>query len=312
MEKRLCNENEHVNNMCNLLQNDEGIHINQVLHAWLDEYDIHDLQDHYECTERNCGVRIFSRLFSYLKLFRDIPSVQDKINDPNFPVTILAKFVIYLMNYSELVGEDRHYFIDKYLSFLSVDRFLELIIESEQLGSDADFLIHAISRLDNQHMDGLLAKSARISKTLTDMFLNSPEEEVKSILSRNPILFDYVIMFLELDGRNKESENFTESFGHIIETAKQVQQLVKEIKKLNSEDKSLPRGDRISHIVSEIMKTEDWNQTFDIMLHNGVFLDQKEQETIKMLLRDTNMQDFLHLGELKHYPEERMKRTKIV
>ncbi len=301
---KLCEINEGAGRLCHFLKSDEGIYVNHVLHTFLEDYNVKDLQVHFECAAHNCGVRLFHRFFSYLKLFKDVPMVQDRINDPAFPPSVLEKFVIFLEHYNEVNGQSGYVCIDQYLYFLKPGKIIDLIVEAETLSNDPRFLLHVLNHLDNKAIDALLARTDRIKSTLTQIFTRSEDEEVKSILFRNPILFDYNIMFLELDGRTEESEAFTAKYGSIINDARTMQTLVKEIRQRTQSESEHNRGERIAFIMGELSRAQNQLMAFEILKQNDAFLDEKESETVKMLIQDTRMRDFLDLNEYQHTPEE--------
>lgn len=295
-EYRLCTDHPDVDHLCNLLKSEDGIYINHVLHAFLDEYHSDMMEEHYACTARNCGLRVFDRFFNYLKIYRDVPEVQDRINSPDFPVVILEKFILYLRQKSSVAGEPESEFIDHYLAFLTREKIVQIVAESRALADDASFLIHVIGRLDNKSMDTLLARADHVKKTLTEIFLQSAEADVAKIFFRNPLLFDYVLMFLELEGRMEQSEVFSKKYGWVIDDAKKIRSVADEMIHMKSEEPDLSRGERISRMVYSISHTPDPMVTFELVAAEDAFSDEKEKQIVRMLLADTKMQDFLDLS----------------
>lgn len=295
----LCSDHDNVARICDLLQTEDGIYINQFLHLLIEDYDLNDLEEHLHCTEKNCGISVFYRFFSYLKVFKDVKEVQEKINSVDFAIPVLEKFILFLMDYSERLNEDRHFFIDKYLYFLEPQKFIALLTESKELSRDANFLIHVLTRLDNKDMDALLAKSVHIQSTLVELFTTAQESEVKEILFKNPVLYDYILMFLDLEGKSDEATGFGKKYEETIEHAKKIQKIIEHAKGLTQENTDQGRGERIGFLVHEIQNTKDSKHALEILKHHNVFVNEKEKQIVEMLVSDTKMQDFLalHLDE---------------
>ncbi len=296
--EKFCELHPQMGELCKLLQNSDGIFVNQILHGFLEEYDSKLMEEHYRCAEANCGIAVFERFFSYLKIFKDVPEIQDRINSNDFPSEVLEKFVLFLQRKSIEEGEDSREFIENYLGFLTTDKIVEMIATSKYLVDDSEFLIHILARLDNKSMDALLARTDTIKSSLIKLFIESPEEEISKILFRNPILYDYMIMFLELEGRMDDSQNFSDKYESVIEDAKRIRDVVQRMGRINdntTDQKQMSRGERIAFIVREISNTIDPLITFDIVVSNDLFLDERELQTVRMLLKDSRMQEYLHI-----------------
>ena len=296
---KLCDHRKDVGHLCKLLQEEDTIHINEILDYFLEEYPVEEMEEHYSCTERNCGIRVFERFFGYFKLYMDVPEFQDRLNNPAFPARILESLVIYLISHRHPDHRKPESIVDQYLYFLTPGRIVDLISSTDIITREPEFTLGIMGRLDNRSMDDLLSRSEKIRAQLTGLFMESDPERISMILSTNPVIYDYIIMFLELDGKEKESEDFQNRYGQIIEAARKLRQLTDEIKKLDRSTDPENRGKRISYIIGNIQETEDPERVFDILDRHQVFLDIKEREVIHMLLTDTGMQEFLKLRDLE-------------
>lgn len=293
---KLCNENHEVGFFCRLLQADDTIHVKEILDYFVEKYPVQEMERHYHCSQEHCGMKVFTAFYDYFKIYRDVPEFQDKINDPEFPVKSLERLVHYLIFYRDTSKETLETVMDQYLYFLDPDRIVGLISETDLIVNQPIFTLHCMGLLDNRHMDALLARSDRMQKRLTELFLNAPEANIGSILAINPVIYDYIIMFLELAGQMDESENFQKTYGNIVQSANQVKELVHQIESLDRSTDKANRALRILTIVEGINEFKDPGQALAILSRNRVFLDQEEEQVINRLTMDRTMMEFLNLA----------------
>jgi hypothetical protein len=299
MQNRLCSRYPEAKVLCDYLKHDESLYVNEILDHFLNNYDIGNLAEHNRCMEANCGLNLFHRLLGFMKLFKDVPSFRIKINSPEFPAPVLEQLIVYTLALERHNGKNTAYISDNYFEFIEPDKMIQVISDTDMLDLEPEFVLHSLSRFGNRYMDKLLARSEGIRKLLTKLFLESEEKEVKSILSVNPIIYDYLMMFLELEGRNEEAGSFHTKYGEVYENARLIQNQVDQIKS-NIKEYKLPlalidRGERILFILEKIADVEDKMQSYLILVSNNAFIDDREKDMIKMILRDPDMQTFLKL-----------------
>ncbi len=300
MPKKLCDDYPEARLLCDHLKHEESLYVNRILADMMTGYDVSRLEEHTHCMEANCGLRVFHRLLGFFKLYKDIPEFRDLLNQPEFPVSVLKQLFIYILYQEKNNGHETAWITDNFFDFLNPEKMIQIISETDILKLEPEFVLHTLSRFGNRYMDKLLAQSEGIRKQLTTLFLESSEEHVSSILSVNPVIYDYIMLFLELEGRNEEAQEFDAHYTEVYQGAKKIQNITDEIKSdirnytlpLTGED----REKRILSIINKLGTVPDRIQGYKILISNSAFADDREREMVKLILTDPDLAQFLNLS----------------
>ncbi len=291
-----CTNLSAVSSLCHFLSNENTLNLNSVLNLLERQIEASDVSVYFECSRLNCGSENINRFFKYLSYFLDSPGIQNKINDEKFPVYVLERFIFYLYRECALENNCSPNMIEERLSFLSQDTILKLITDTEILKNDYEFFLHVFSLIENKYIDRLLGVRSDFRYSMTEIFLNYPEVYIQHILSRNPIIYRYVVLFLELDDRTDELAAFTGNYERVGDETEALHTLELILRKLNIDvtgDNSRDKGRRISVITSLILGTPDPIVTLDQLEREGMFSNEVEKNMIHQLVIDKSVRNSL-------------------
>lgn len=298
MEKGLCENNIRVRGLCELLK-DEGMpHLNSVLDMIENKMHLSDVNLYFNCARNHCGMTYLHRFFEYMKYYLDFPEIQDKINDPEFPLPLLERYIFYLHRQEILNEGNPDKVLDKYLPFLSQQKLVDLMTNTELLAKDHEFFLQIFAELENRYIDVLLGARPDLRYEMTDMFMRFPDAIIEHLVSRNPLLYRYILLFLELDGRMKEADDFTGKFGATGSETDAVETLLDIVEKIRLDltgNLSKDRGLKVSIFASLILGTPDPVATLEALERASAFSDE-EMHFIRKLVVDENTRKMLNFN----------------
>ena len=289
ISEKLCEKNEVYRRFCPCLVGEHGLLVHRVLDTVVKNLEPADLDRFVACSGEFCGGEPLYALFSYFKLFRDIPAFYKFINDPDLSVGLLENYIIHLMGFCHEIGQSREDFFDRYLKCLEQNTYVRILRESRYLYRDVDFFIYCLIKLDRKHVGRLMEGSEHIQRILTDIVLNFPEDRIRTILSRNPDIYFYCIKYLEHDRKLQEAESFKNRFQNVIDLARKIQKTAEYIDRINREEEKMERGDRIHLIFRKIQETRNAEETLSVLDYNRVFQDDFEKNIIHRMFSDANL-----------------------
>lgn len=309
--EKLCTEGSAYQKLCPCLARGVGMRVNNVMRVLTEEVDPSTLPQFCDCARVNCQMEMVYTLFSYFKIFKDVPNFQNFINSDRFSPQILEDYVIYLMGFCHEVGESREKFFEIYLYFLTQDKYVELIANSRFLYREVDFFVHILIHLDSRHIGKLLEHSDAIREVLTDILLNFPEERIVQILSRNPVIYEYSVKYLERHSSHDQVEDFVNRYRGVIDQAKKIQDVVERVKSIETDSAdSSARSRRISEIIALVRSTDDFRRTIEVLAYNNVFVDEFEKDLVMNILTDSQFAHFLRDERRDSYVESRIVKKK--
>lgn len=270
-----------------LLDDFNVVHFNELLHVMMEETPITELERIFILDRLKSTKTIMNRFFGYMKLYRDIPAFQNLMNSDEFPVSLLEKYIYFLMRFEILNEGQPELVLQKYLPFLSQRKLMTLLSESKILSEDYEFYMQVFSKLENHSIDALLGDKADFRYFMTDMFLKFPEDIIKIIILHNQILYRYIMLFLELDNRVDEALDFAAKYFPVIEESEQVNEIVEIIHRINlnvTGIQKLDRGRRVSVFVSLILNTRDPGHILNLLEKRNAFPDPLERVMVRELV----------------------------
>jgi hypothetical protein len=228
----------------------------------------------------------FLMLLYYIIIFRDLEIVQTTFNDPNTPIDLLEKLVMFAMGHCSLQGYTTERVLDEILSFISKDKMLDLIMQSNYVSRDKLLLFFILTKLDNLALDQFFKKQSDIAPFI-ECFLKLPDEVMKSIIARNYRLFQYIMLMMsENVDSNVNLKKFYAKYQTDIEQLSQLGDVIRTYKSkvdLGSE-KDLPFNmrdmNRISFLVNKIRSLPDPQKAIEYFAGEGMFADDSERQII--------------------------------
>lgn len=292
-----CKECVHYE-LCDRLSLIDTFEVNGIMKLLLDKVESRELHLFAEFVEKNCEIEYVYNMYYYFKIFLGEKDFQRIINSDMLPLSIIENFIIYLMGYCNDIGEDREFFFDKHLNFLSEEKYVQILTESEFLFRDVDFFVYVLLKLSSKFIDQLLSGSKHIQQVLIDIFLNYPEDRIGNILTRNPVIHDYIIIFLNQNNMKREAELIGTKYSNLIANAKKIHELSRKIEEMNKEDNQNPeknKGERVLSIVREIKATNNHKETLHILEYNKVLKDDFERVLVRALLFDDDFSNYVSI-----------------
>lgn len=229
---------------------------------------------------------MFQQFLYFLLLFRDMKHIQEYINSEEFSIELLERFVMFTYGYCTLHGHSTDRVIDEVLYFLNNERLLDLVNYSKVITRDKLLLFFILSKFDINLLNKYFAGIRDISEFI-NYFLRLPEEILRSIITRNYHLFQY-IMLLMAEGEEAENvfENFYVKYKADIEQFSKLSDIVRKYKQKVDldQEKSLPFNkrdmSRISFLVNMIRDLPEPEKAAQYFYSEDVFVDEQEKEIV--------------------------------
>ncbi len=245
--------------------------------------------DEYEVTQQ---------FLYFLLLFRDIGNLKQYLNSKRVGVEILEKMVMFVYGHCIMYDHSTEYIIDEVLSFLNNDRLLELVIHSKVISRDKLLLFFILSRFDIELLNQYFKHIRNINEFI-QYFLKLPEEVLRSIISRNYHLFQYImLMMAEGESEHNVSKEFFEKYRNDIELFSRLSDMVRKIKAETVNDGSsipdrisgMPRIPFLVNMLKDLPSPEKAVQYFDT---EHVFMNGNEKKIVLAIIGDPLMKNTL-------------------
>lgn len=226
----------------------------------------------------------------FLLLFRDMPHLQKYINSPKFTVENLEKLIIFVFGFCSMHNHSTDRIIDEILYFLTPERLLELVLHSQYIAKDKLLLFFILTRLDTGGLNRFFA-SLRDIDNFKKYFLHLPDDILKTMISRNYQLFQYVMMLM-LEGETDGAvyADFFNKYKADIEQFSKLHDMIRQYKKgsVFERDRTVPFNkrdmSRISLLVNMIKDLPDPEKAINYFRSESVFIDDFERKIVHAIV----------------------------
>ncbi|PKL37524.1 MAG: hypothetical protein CVV44_14340 [Spirochaetae bacterium HGW-Spirochaetae-1] len=232
----------------------------------------------------------FQQFLYFLLLFREMKHLQDYINSDEFGQNGLERLVIFVYGYCMLHGHSVERIIDEILGFLTQDRLLELVLNSAHISRDKMLLFFILTRFDIDMLNRYFARVRNVPEFI-QYFLRLPEEVLRSIISRNYHLFQYImLMIAETASEEYSTEEFYRKYSEDISQFSRLNDLVRNYReKINHDDdrdKPFQQRDmtRISFLVNMVRDLPDPGKAIEYFYGEGIFIDETEKTMVHAIV----------------------------
>jgi len=249
--------------------------------------------DEYEVTQQ---------FLYFLLLFRDLGHLREYLNSDKIGIEILEKMVMFVYGHCTMYDHSTEYIIDEVLSFLNNDRLLALVIDSKLISRDKLLLFFILSRFDIELLNKYFKHIRNINEFI-DYFLKLPEEVLRSIISRNYHLFQYImLMMAEGESKHNVSKEFFEKYRSDIELFSRLSDMVRKIKvETKNGDNSSNSGKperisgmpRIPFLVNMLKDLPDPDKAIQYFDTEHVFMNENEKKIVLTIINDPLMKNTL-------------------
>ncbi|MFA5519011.1 MAG: hypothetical protein WDA74_07140 [Spirochaetota bacterium] len=228
----------------------------------------------------------------FLILFRDMTHIQDYINSEKFSINMLERFIIFTFGYCSIHDHSTERVIDEILFFLNNERLLDLALNSAYLNHDKLILFLILSKFDAAMLNRYFSKIKNTSEFI-ESFVKLPDEFLKSIISRNYHLFQYLmIMMSEVDSTKDTSADFIMRYNDDIKLFSRLSDILKQYREKSNlnKEKSLPFEqrdmNRLSFLVNMIRELPDPVKAVEYFNVEKVFIDDMEKDVVLAVVTD--------------------------
>jgi hypothetical protein len=233
----------------------------------------------------------------FLVLFRDMPHLQEYINSEKFNIKNIERLIIFTYGFYSLHDYSTDRIIDEILYFLSNDRLLELALNSDYIAHDKLLLFFILSKFDTNLLNKYFASIKNTSEFIK-YFLDLPEYILKSLVSRNYQLFQYIMLIIsEADTESRSYNEFFNQYKKEIEQFSKLHDLIRKYKKETKyeKDKGLPFNmrdmSRISFLVDMVNVLPDPERAINYFDSESVFMDDFEKKIVYAIVTDPMLKD---------------------
>lgn len=243
-------------------------------------------------TIKSDDYEVSQQFLYFLMLFRDMPHLQEYINSDKFDIVMLERLVIFTYGYCTLHDHSTERIIDEILYYLNNERLLALVLHSKHISRDKLLLFFILSKFDIEMLNRYFKGIKNISEFI-NYFMNLPDEVLRSIISRNYHLFQYImLMMAEGDSEQMVSSDFYNKFRKDIEQFSKLSDIIRKYKeKTNLEkEKTLPFHQRdmgrISFLVNMMADLPDPKKAVEYFESEHIFIDELEKKIVYAVVTD--------------------------
>lgn len=244
----------------------------------------------------------------FLILFRDMKHIQEYINSEKFTLPMLERFIIFTFGYCTIHDHSTERVLDEILFFLNNERLLDLALNSAYINHDKLILFLILSKFDTALLNRYFLKVKDTSKFI-EYFIKLPDDVLKSIISRNYHLFQYLmIMMAELDSTREASAKFISRYSEDIKQFSRLSDILKKYREKNDLDKEreLPfdRRDmnRLSFLVNMVRELPDPVKAVEYFNGEMVFIDEMEKNIVLAVVTDPLLNDIFRNYSIADQP----------
>jgi len=228
----------------------------------------------------------------FLILFREMKHLQDYINSEKFTLNMLERFIIFTFGYCTIHDHSTERVLDEILFFLNDERLLDLALNSAYINHDKLILFLILSKFDINMLNRYFLKIKNTTEFI-EHFVKLPDEIMKSIISRNYHLFQYImIMMAEVETTQKVSAEFMNRYHEDIKQFSRLSDILRKYRENNDLDKErdLPfyKRDmsRLSFLVNMVRELPDPVRAVDYFNGERVFIDEMEKNVVLAVVTD--------------------------
>ncbi len=247
----------------------------------------------------------------FLILFRDMTHIQDYINSEKFNIGMLERFIIFTFGYCSIHDHSTERVIDEILFFLNEERLLDLALNSSYINHDKLILFLILSKFDVAMLGRYFRQIKNIFEFI-EFFIKLPDKFLKSIISRNYHLFQYLMtMMAEVDSTKDISVDFTMRYSEDIKLFSRLSDILKQYREKSNlnKDKDLPFDqrdmNRLSFLVNMIRELPDPVKAVEYFNVEKVFIDDMEKDVVLAVVTDPFLNDIFRDYSLDYFYSQR-------
>jgi hypothetical protein len=235
---------------------------------------------------------LMQQFIYYFVLFSDMDHIQEHINSERFNIEKLEQLILFTVGYCTMHDLSIDRIIDKILFFLDKDKLMELALNSSVINNDKFMLFMILTKFDTDMLNRFFLKKKDVSSFI-DFFIRLPDDVLRSIISRNFHLFQYImLMMTELETLRTISAEFIRKYSLDLQQFGKLNDILKKYRD-NTDitlDKDLPLQKRDMHrlafLVNMVRELNDPVQAVEYYSNENVFIDDLEKNFVRAVVTD--------------------------
>lgn len=243
------------------------------------------------------GEDVSKQFFYFVILFRNMKNIRLFINSDKADFKLTEHLVMFGYSYCVFYDYSLEYVLDNMLSFINDKKLLALILESENIANDKLLLFFILSKFDVDILNKYFATIKDIP-ALINYFVRLPEKILRSIVSRNYRLFQYImIMMAEGDHDSMVDANFFNKYRKDIEMFSSLNDLIRAYKQASNPATCAPEmnqptsSKRITYLVNMLKSTTDVKRAIEYFNSEKIYKNEKEKTIVTAIALDPFLKD---------------------
>ena len=227
----------------------------------------------------------------FLMLFRDMEHIQRYINSEKFTIDKLERLIIFTFGYCVMHNHAVDRVLDELLFFLDNDRLLDLALNSSYINNDKLILFMILTKFNVEMLNAYFEKIKDVPRFI-NFFIKLPDDVLRSIISRNYHLFQYImLMMAEVDAGQEQSVEFIKKYSLDLQQFGKLSDIIKKYRARDFEiEKDVPfqKRDmqRFSFLVNMVRDFPDPQKAIEYFAGERVFVDDMEKNVVLAIVTD--------------------------
>ncbi len=228
----------------------------------------------------------------FLMLFRDMEHLQRYINSEKFTLDKLERLIMFIFGYCAMHDNSIDRVLDEILFFLDNKRLLDLALKSVFINNDKLILFMILTKFNIEMLNTYFSKIKDTSKFI-NFFVKLPDEVLRSIISRNYHLFQYImLMMAEVDTGVALSAEFINRYSLDLQQFGKLSDILKQYRAKTDfeKERELPFDkrdmQRLSFLVNMVRELPDPVKAVEYFAGERVFIDDMEKNVVLAVVTD--------------------------
>ena len=228
----------------------------------------------------------------FLMLFRDMEHIQSYINSEKFTIDKLERLIMFTFGYCTMHDHSIDRVLDEILFFLDNKRLLDLALNSSFINNDKLILFMILTKFDIVMLNTYFSQIKDTSRFI-NFFVKLPDEVLRSIISRNYHLFQYImLMMAEVDTGVELSAEFINRYSLDLQQFGKLSDILKQYRAKTDfeKERELPFDkrdmQRLSFLVNMVRELPDPVKAVEYFAGERVFIDDMEKSIVLAVVTD--------------------------
>ena len=234
--------------------------------------------------------------YYYLWLFREDSDCLRIINHKDFASDQTLDFIYHSFGFWISTGKDPDLFFAEIARFISKEKSIQLLTETDLLNIDLNLSLHFISSLSIKEVEFIFkntTESIDIASFINEIFIDVEIDSIKKIFVNNFELYSFLLEYLPSTYAQKYKEKYSEIVDDFsrISIARQITDLVREkFSAINNEifQKKINamNSEKVEYLVYNLSDFKNSADILDILKTRMKVINDNELQVINFVLSD--------------------------